>query len=69
MELAHRNKGKEHPSGGSQLFSATIKRFIFYHENSYDSIMICIYLNKRMIVEEPSDRIKTQNLHDDLEVK
>ena len=28
LQLAHRNKGKEHPSGGSQLFSTTIKRFI-----------------------------------------
>jgi hypothetical protein len=32
-------------------------------------IMICIYLNKRMIVDEPNDRIKTQQLYDDLEVK
>ena len=33
--------------------------------------MICIYvyLINRMMVEEPDKRIKTQNLHDDLEVK
>ena len=29
LESAHWNKGKEHPTGGSQLFSATIKRFVF----------------------------------------
>jgi hypothetical protein len=40
LELAHKNKGKEHPSGGSQLFSATIKRFVFNHENFNDLIMI-----------------------------
>ena len=28
LELAHRNRGKEHPSGGSQMFSAIIKRFV-----------------------------------------
>ena len=34
-----------------------------------NDLVILIYLNNRMIVEEPSDRIKTQNLNDDLEVK
>ena len=28
-----------------------------------------MYYNKRMIVEDPDKRIKTQNLYDDLEVK
>ena len=29
LDYAHKNRGKEHPKGGSQLFSASIKRFIF----------------------------------------
>ena len=72
LKSAFKNKGKEHPSGGSQLFSATIKRFIFLkHVDSICNyiIAIYIYLIKRMMVEEPDKRIKTQNLHDDLEVK
>ena len=28
LQLAHRNKGKEFPSGGSQMFSVIIKRFV-----------------------------------------
>ena len=28
LELAHRNRGKEFPSKGSQTFSPTIKRFV-----------------------------------------
>ena len=71
LEYAFLNKGKEHPSGGSQLFSATIKRFVFKQIRllSCYYIIVIYILNKRMLVEEPRDRIKTQNLHDDLEVK
>ena len=49
-------------------FLLLLKGLVFNHENSHDLVMICIYLNKRMLVEEPSDRIKKQNLYEDLEV-
>ena len=32
LELAHKNRGEEHPKDGSQQFSTTIKRFTFNHE-------------------------------------
>ena len=39
LELAHRNKGKEFPSNGSQMFSAIIKRFVLKNKKIYISIL------------------------------
>ena len=69
MRFAFNNKGKEHPNGGSQLFSATIKRY------SKLFLLVClinkdqiIHINHRMLIEDPNDRIKAQKLYEDLEV-
>ena len=49
FELAHRNKGKEFPLRGSQMFSATIKRFVLKirkFSSVYNSYLYDLYIFK-----------------------